>query len=142
MNSAKLNTISGLIIKCAIEVHKELGMGFSESVYEVCMKHALKTGGLNFESQVPVALYYKGIKMDKDFFIDILVEGEIVIELKAVETLLPVHEAQLINYLKLSGKQLGLLLNFNAVLMKNGIRRIVNDFPDNNTGAPRLPRTQ
>ena len=76
--------------------------------------------------------------MEKEFFIDILVEDEIVVELKAVEALLPVHEAQLINYLKLSRKQLGLLLNFNVVLMKNRIRRIVNEFREDNSGAPRL----
>ena len=142
MTSERFNIISGIIIKCAIEVHKELGKGFSESVYEVCMKHALNTAGLNFKSQVPVPVYFNGVKMEKEFFIDILVEGEIVVELKAVEALLPVHDAQLINYLRLSRKQLGLLLNFNIMLMKNGIRRIVNEFREDNTGAPRLPRSQ
>ena len=128
MTSETYNKIAGNIIKCAIDVHKELGMGFSESVYEVCMKQALSEAGINFKSQVIFPVYYKGIKLDKDFYIDILIEDEIVVELKSVEAILPIHEAQLLNYLKLSNKKLGLLLNFNVSLMKNGIKRMVNGY--------------
>jgi GxxExxY protein len=126
MTIEEYNRITRSIIKCAIDVHKELGTGFTESVYETCMKHALSESGASYKTQVIVPVFFKGLKMDKDFFIDILVEEEVIVELKAVETITPVHEAQLLNYLKLSKKKLGLLLNFNVPLMKNGIKRIIN----------------
>lgn len=128
MTAEQYNKITSIIIRCAIEVHKELGSGFTESVYEECMKEALRDACVNFKSQVVIPVYFKGKRLKKDFIIDMLVEEEIIVELKAVELISAIHEAQLLNYLKLSGKKLGLLLNFNVLLMKNGIRRMLNGY--------------
>ncbi|MGB3155490.1 MAG: GxxExxY protein [Chitinophagaceae bacterium] len=97
------NSITERIIKCAIEVHKELGPGLMESVYEVCLRKLMIDDGLFVKSQVILPVVFKGIQLDKDFVLDLLVEDEIILELKSVEVLLPVHESQLVTYLKLSG---------------------------------------
>lgn len=120
------NSLTKRIISCAIEVHKELGPGLMESVYEVCLKKVMSEAGLEVKTQAILPVIFKGIKMDKEFVIDILVENEIILELKSVEVILPVHEAQLVTYLKLSGKKPGLLINFNVALLKTGIRRRIN----------------
>jgi len=120
------NNISRQIINAAIEVHKELGAGLLESVYEYCLLEELKHRGLRAERQIQLPVYYKGNKLDKEFFIDVLVENEIILELKSVEVISPIHEFQLLTYLKLSGKKLGLLINFNVPLLKDGIRRKIN----------------
>ena len=125
-NESWYNNITERIIKCAIEVHKELGPGLMESVYEVCLKKIMINDGLNVKSQVIVPVCFKGEILDKEFIIDLLVEDKIVLELKSVEVILPVHEAQLVTYLKLSDKKLGLLINFNVILLKQGIRRRIN----------------
>lgn len=120
------NSITNRIIKCAIEVHKEMGPGLMESVYEVCLKKLMVDEGLFVKNQVILPVIFKGVQLDKDFVLDLLVEDEIILELKSVEVILPVHEAQLVTYLKLSGKKLGLLINFNVVLLKEGIHRRIN----------------
>lgn len=125
-NESWYNSITERVIKCAIEVHKELGPGLMESVYEVCLKKTLIDDGLFVKSQVNLPVIFRGEQLDKDFVIDLLVEDEIILELKSVEGILPVHEAQLVTYLKLSGKKLGLLINFNVALLKDGIRRRIN----------------
>ncbi|MEQ1677425.1 MAG: GxxExxY protein [Chitinophagaceae bacterium] len=125
-NEIWYNTITARVIKRAIEVHKELGPGLMESVYEVCLKRALINEGLTVTTQVAVPVWFKGEILDKEFIIDILVEDEIVLELKSVEVILPVHEAQLVTYLKLANKKIGLLINFNVALLKEGIRRRIN----------------
>lgn len=117
--------LTGKIIAAAIDVHRELGPGLLESVYEECLCAELGARGLTFRRQVQVPVAYKGRRLDCDLRIDILVEETVVLELKAVEHLLPVHTAQLITYLKLSGKRVGLLLNFNVPVMKDGIVRKV-----------------
>jgi GxxExxY protein len=122
-NSEWYNSITERIIRCAIEVHKELGPGLVESVYEVCLKKVLGDDGLNVRSQLILPVYFKGEILDKAFVLDLLVEDEIIVELKSLEIILPVHEAQLVTYLKLSGKKLGLLINFNVVLLKDGLCR-------------------
>ena len=127
------NSITKKIIKCAIEVHKELGPGLMESVYEVCLKKLLIDEGLFVNSQVILPVVFKGVQLDKDFVLDLLVEDEIILELKSVEVILPVHEAQLVTYLKLSGKKIGLLINFNVALLKEGIRRRINGNLDTTT---------
>ena len=126
MTELEYNNISRQIINAAIEVHKELGAGLLESVYEYCLLDELKRIGLFAERQVQVPVVYKGNKLDKDFFIDILVEDKVILELKSVDIILPIHEFQLLTYLKLSGKKLGLLINFNVPLLKEGIRRKIN----------------
>ncbi len=120
-----LNSISGAIIDCSLHVHKELGPGLLESVYEVCLTKELIALGLGVKRQVALPVVYKGEKIDIDFKIDLLVEDDVIVELKSVETILPVHEAQLLTYLKLSEKKLGLLINFNVKLLKDGIKRFV-----------------
>lgn len=125
-NESWYNSITKRIIKCAIEVHKELGPGLMESVYNVCLNKALIDERLFVKSQIILPVVFKGIQLDKEFVIDLLVEDEIILELKSVEVTLPVHEAQLVTYRKLSGKKLGLLINSNVTLLKEGICRRIN----------------
>lgn len=124
----ELNQISGAIIDSAMKVHTALGAGMLESTYEICLIHELRKRRINVQSQLALPVVYDGIKLDAGYRIDLLVENEVIVELKAVERIMPIHEAQLLSYLKLSGKKLGLLLNFNVVQLKNGIKRIVNNF--------------
>lgn len=120
------NELTQKIIECCIEVHKELGPGLMESVYEVCCIKVMKDAGLKVESQVLLPVIFKGEKLEKEFIIDLLINDSVIIELKSVETILQVHEAQLVTYLKLADKKLGLLINFNVTILKNGIRRRIN----------------
>ena len=117
--------VAALIVDAAIKVHRALGPGLLESVYEACLAHELMQRGLTVETQVPVPIRYEGLILDGGLRLDMLVGGAAVIELKAVEKLLPVHDAQLLTYLKLSGRRLGFLLNFNVPVMKDGISRFV-----------------
>lgn len=126
MLEPEYNAITFKIIRCAMDVHRNLGPGLMESVYDVCLSRELSKAGLFVERQILLPVVYKGELLDKDFIIDQLVEGEIVLELKSVESILPVHEAQLVTYLKLSNKKLGLLINFNVTVLKDGIRRKIN----------------
>ena len=122
----ELNDLTEKVIGCAIKVHRVLGPGLLESAYEVCLLHELRKAGLKAERQVALPVIYEGLRLDANYFIDILVEDTVVIELKSVEHLLPIHEAQLLTYLKLANKKLGLLINFNVTLLKNGIKRRIN----------------
>jgi len=124
----KLNEISKIIVDACYSVHKEMGPGLLESVYEFCLLKELSLQGVYVQSQVSIPLIYKGFELSKDFRIDILVENEIILELKAVDLIIPVHKAQIISYLKLADKRLGFLINFNVPLIKDGIQRIVNNF--------------
>jgi GxxExxY protein len=126
MNREWYDDICGKVIGAAIAVHRELGPGLLESVYEFCLMKELLSTGLSVKSQIMLPVIYKGQELDKYFMIDILVEDAIVVELKSVERLFPVHEVQLVTYLKLSGKKLGLLINFNVPILKQGIRRRIN----------------
>ena len=128
MSREELNKLSKQIVDACVSVHKEMRPGLLESVYEYCLLKEFELRKINAESQVIIPLYYKRELLSKNFRVDILVENEIVLELKAVDTVLPVHEAQIISYLKLADKRLGFLLNFNVDLMKNGIKRFVNNF--------------
>jgi len=122
--------ISGLtekIIGAAIEVHKALGPGLLESTYEGCLAHELSLAGISFERQVPLPVSYKSLQLDCGYRLDFLIEKMVVLELKAVEGLQPIHEAQLLTYLKLGGWPIGLLINFNVPVLKNGIKRMVNN---------------
>jgi GxxExxY protein len=125
-----INKISSGIIGAAIEVHKVLGPGLLESAYEQCLSHELKLRGFSYKSQEPLAVRYKGIKLDCGYRLDIVVEDKIILELKACEKIEPVHKAQLLTYLKLSGFHLGLVLNFNVPVMRDGIVRIVNELDE------------
>lgn len=118
-----VNQVSEEIIGAAIEVHRALGPGLLESAYEACLKYELEKRGLTVMSQVGLPVIYDGIKIDLGYRLDLLVEDSVVVELKAVNKMTAVHEAQLLSYLKLSGKNLGLLINFNVILLKDGIKR-------------------
>lgn len=128
VSSDYLNTLSSVILDSAITVHREMGPGLLEGVYQQCMIKELKNRDVNVATMVPVPLYYRGEQLRKDYIIDLLVEDEIILELKAVEGVLAVHEAQIISYLKLANKRLGFLINFNVPLLKNGFKRFVNKF--------------
>ena len=120
-----INEITEKIIGAAIAVHKELGPGLLESAYEACLVYELVQNGLKVESQKSLPVSYRGIKVDCGYRIDLLVEDQIILELKSVEKLEPIHEAQVLSYLRLSEYKIGLLINFNVSLLKNGIRRFV-----------------
>jgi GxxExxY protein len=119
------NEITHAIIGAAIEVHKYLGPGLLESAYEECLVHELSLRNLRFERQKPIPVVYKETKLECGYRIDLLVEDKIVVELKAVEGLAPIHDAIVLTYLRLSGHKLGLLINFHAATLKEGIRRLI-----------------
>ena len=148
------NALTDQIIGCAIEAHRHLGPGLLESVYEECLCYELSQLGLRFERQVHLPLIYKSIKLDCGHILDLVVEDSIVVELKSIEGLAPVHHAQLLTYLKSSNRKVGLLINFNVPILKNGLKRIVNRYagpavtPHNSAvsafepllSSPRLPQ--
>lgn len=120
--------ITEKIIGSAIAVHKALGPGLLESAYEECLCFELAEAGLEFKRQVALPVVYKGVKLDCGYRMDVVVKGSVIIEIKAVERIGPVHEAQLLSYLKLTGMKVGLLLNFHVPVLKSGIKRIVNNY--------------
>lgn len=120
-----INDLSREVIGAAIEVHRTLGPGLLESAYEECLCHELNLRNLRFERQKPMPLLFKEVRLDCGYRLDLLVSNSLVVEIKSVETFLPVHEAQLLTYLKLGGWNLGLLINFNVPVLKEGIKRMV-----------------
>lgn len=126
----RLNGITRSIIGAGIEVHRALGPGLLESTYEACLAFELNQRGHIVERQKPMPIVYKAVTLDVGYRLDLLVDELVIVELKAAERLLPIHEAQLLSYLKLSKCKIGLLINFNVTVLKSGIRRIVLDFPD------------
>lgn len=124
----QLNEISGKVIEFAIKVHTALGPGMLEGAYEICLMHELVSNGFKVKSQVTLPIIYYGIRLDAGYRIDLLVEDSVIIELKAIDRLIPVHEAQLLSYLRMSDLRLGLLINFNVRLLRDGVRRVVNNF--------------
>jgi GxxExxY protein len=123
------NEISGAVVDSAMKVHSALGPGLLESVYLACLAHELNQRGFRTAVQLPLPVIYEGVRLDLGFRLDILVENFVVVEIKAVDAISPVHQAQLLTYLKLSHKHLGLLINFNVVHLSDGIRRMVNGTP-------------
>ena|ERR1700722_9609854 len=126
MESASLNRISGVIVDAAFTVHSALGPGLLESAYEACLLYELRKRGLHVDAQVPFPVVYEAVRLEFGYRIDLLVENVIIIELKACEAIAPVHRIQLLSYLKLSNRPLGLLLNFHVAMMKDGIIRMKN----------------
>lgn len=124
------NEVSSLVIKASITVHRALGPGLLESVYQVCLLAELKSMGLRVEEQVAVPIVYRGQRLANDLRIDLLVEDRVIVEIKAVEELQPIHKAQLLTYLKLTNKKLGLLINFNAIKLIDGLERVMNGYLD------------
>jgi GxxExxY protein len=126
IHSITAQSVSHAIITAAMRVHSALGPGLLESTYRVCLQHELQTMGVRSEIEVGLPVFYDGVKLDLGYRIDLLVENLVVVELKSVEAVAPVHHAQVLSYLKLSGKSLGLLIDFNVVHLKDGIKRFVN----------------
>ncbi len=124
------NEITDAIIGAAIEVHRELGPGLLESTYEACLAYELSQRGLEVVRQFYLPLRYKGLQLDAGYKVDLMVERRVIVELKAVEQLDPIHEAQLLSYLRLSGCHVGLLINFNVRALRNGIKRMVHKLPE------------
>ena len=128
MNRERYEYLAQQILDSCITVHKEMGPGLLESIYEQCLMHELRLRKIKAENQVCVPLIYKGQELSKELRIDILVEKEIIIEIKSVEKMIPIYEAQIISYLKLMNKRLGFLVNFNVPLLKDGFKRFVNRY--------------
>jgi len=124
----EINDITGIIIEEAIKIHCDLGPGLLESVYEEILAYRLIKRGLIVKRQTPIPVYYEEVKMDIGFRSDIIVENKVIVEIKSIETIAPVHSKVLLTYLKLTGITVGLLINFNEVVLKNGIKRIVNNY--------------
>lgn len=122
----EINDITGNIVDSAIKVHKALGPGLLESAYEACLAHELRKRERKVLTQVGLPVIYDGVKLDVGYRLDMLVEDSVIVELKAVETILPIHEAQLLSYLKLSGLKVGLLINFHVPILTQGVKRMVN----------------
>jgi GxxExxY protein len=133
----RVKEITERIIGCAIEVHRHLGPGLLESAYEECTCHEITQAGLKVQRQVLLPVTYKQIVLDCGYRMDAVVEGAVIVEFKTVERLLPVHDAQLLSYLKLSGLRVGLLINFHVPVLKDGLKRIVNHFREL-SASPRL----
>ena len=121
----KFDELSNRVIGCAIEVHRNLGPGLLESTYEQCLAYEMKLTEISFKIQHPLPVEYKGIKLDCGYRIDLFVEDSLIIELKSVERILPIHQAQLLTYMKIAKTSVGLLINFNVEYLKNGIKRMV-----------------
>ena len=121
------NQLSNIVIGCAIKVHSALGPGLLESAYQECLFYELRRAGLGVEKQKPLPLVYESVKLECGYRVDLLVEGKLIIEIKSVEALTDVHFAQVLTYLKLSNCRLALLINFNVVQLKQGIKRVVNN---------------
>jgi GxxExxY protein len=117
--------LTGRVIGCAIDVHRELGPGLLESTYERCLAHELNLEGIKFQTQCPIPVLYRGLHIDCGYRLDVFVEDQLIVELKSVESLQKIHEAQLLTYMKLAGMQIGLLVNFNVSCLRDGIRRFV-----------------
>ncbi|HWD00669.1 MAG TPA: GxxExxY protein [Candidatus Sulfopaludibacter sp.] len=122
------NSLTEKILGAAIEVHKHLGPGLLESAYEECLCLELSRSGLRFQRQVHLPVQYKGLKLDCAYKMDVVVEESVIVEIKAVEELLPIHKAQILTYLRASGKRIGLLINFNVTKLKDGVRRVLNGY--------------
>ncbi len=130
MTLDELNKISKQVLDAAIEVHKQLGPGLLESVYEYCLCKELELRNINYKKQVTIPVFYKNEPVGTNFIIDILVENELILELKTVEKILPVHNAQLLSYLRLTNKRLGILINFNVPRLVDGWKRIINGYDE------------
>ena len=135
MDKQGLDRTTEQIIGAAIQVHRSLGPGLLESAYEACLLYELTQRGLKAQQQVPLPVVYGGVRLDCGYRLDLVVESAVIVEIKSIERIAPIHEAQLLSYLRLSGMSVGLLVNFNSKLLRDGIRRIVNDYPDSALSA-------
>ena len=130
MEAMRLDSITEQIIGAAIAVHRALGPGLLESAYEACLAFELTERGLKVERQKPLPVVYRGVRLECGYRLDLLVEDVVIVEIKSVDALAPIHKAQMLSYLKLAGLKVGLLINFNVKVLTDGVRRVVIDFPD------------
>jgi GxxExxY protein len=126
LSAAEINRLTGVIIECSIKVHRRLGPGLLEGVYHTCLVHELRRSGLRVEANVTLPVTYDELVIDVGYRADLIVEGEVIVELKSVEHIHPIHQAQLLSYMKLGGQRVGLLINFNVQYLKDGVTRVVN----------------
>lgn len=127
MDKAEIDRIAGQIVDAAIAVHRAMGPGLLESAYEACLVFELRERGLSVGQQIELPILYRGVRLEAGYRLDLLVEDQIIVELKSVDELAPIHTAQLLSYLRLSDKRVGLLINFNVELLKNGLKRLANN---------------
>ena len=128
MTAERLNELSGTVVDAAFDVHSAIGPGLLESAYRACLVHELRSRGIRVATEVPLPIYYKGVTLETGYRMDLVVEDEIIVELKSIAKLLDVHTAQLLSHLRLSNRRLGLLINFNVPRLKYGLKRVVNNF--------------
>ncbi len=121
------NDVSGQVVDAAIKVHRSLGPGLLESAYQACLAFELRDRGLRVETEVALPIVYREVQLEVGYRIDLLVENQVLVEIKSVDRLIPIHQAQVLSYLKMSKKRIGLLINFNVTLLKDGIKRLVNN---------------
>jgi len=140
VDGGNINEISGAVIQSAIAVHSAIGPGLLESAYHACLAYELRSRGHGVLEQVPIPVVYKGVKLDVGYRLDLLVDDVVVVELKAVAVLLPIHDAQVISYLALSGHHVGLLINFHVPRLRDGLKRFVHALEDSTPFPPRPPR--
>jgi GxxExxY protein len=122
----EINEITGQIVDASIKIHTQLGPGLLESAYEACLAYELRKRGLDVGVQVPLPIHYEDVKLEVGYRLDLLVESSVIVELKSVKKMIPLYDAQLLSYLKLSGKKIGLLINFNVIRLKDGLKRLAN----------------
>ena len=122
------NDLTGAVVDAAIKVHRALGLGLLESAYQACLAFELRDRDLLVETEVPLPVVYRDVQLEVGYRIDLLVENQVIVELKSVDSLLPIHQAQVLSYMKMSNKKVGLLINFNVTLLKDGVRRLVKNF--------------
>jgi len=122
------NDVTGAVVDAAIKVHRALGLGLLESAYQACLAFELRDRDLLVETEVPLPVVYRDVQLEVGYRIDLLVENQVIVELKSVDSLLPIHQAQVLSYMKMSNKKVGLLINFNVTLLKDGVRRLVKNF--------------
>ncbi|MCA9230030.1 MAG: GxxExxY protein [Planctomycetales bacterium] len=122
------NDLTGAVVDAAIKVHRALGPGLLESAYQACLAFELRDRDLLVETEVPLPVVYRDVQLEVGYRIDLLVENQVIVELKSVDSLLPIHQAQVLSYMKMSNKKVGLLINFNVTLLKDGVRRLVKNF--------------
>jgi GxxExxY protein len=127
----ELNTLTDAIIGAAIQVHKEVGPGLLESAYQHCLQYLLANAGLQVEAEHPVPLKFRGLQLETAYRLDLLVESKVIVEVKAIERFAPIHIAQMLTYLRLTGCKVGLLINFNVPVLVHGVKRVILNFPEN-----------
>jgi GxxExxY protein len=135
-----INNVTGNIIDSALRVHRELGPGLLESAYAACLTHELICRGLRVEREKPLHVLYDGVRIDVGYRLDMLVDERVIVEVKSVTRLAPIHTAQMLTYLRLARCEVGILINFNEILLKNGLKRLVNGYAGPTPRPPRTPR--